>query len=113
MQNKETNRKRIVKKKKLKKNNSFKIAAVLATVAAFIGIIIGIGLLLGKMKNKKKQRKVVSLLLIMFLSIGIVALCGFCIFMIYIKIEADPKYKNAKLNTLEVSRIYDCFWILR
>ena len=125
MQNKETNRKRIVKKKKLKKNNSFKIAAVLATVAllllcymtfgiemtiliaAFIGIIIGIGLLLGKMKNKKKQRKVVSLLLIMFLSIGIVALCGFCIFMIYIKIEADPKYKNAKLNTLEVSRIYD------
>ena len=97
--------KKVVKKEEPKKVEEEKTTPL--AILEFIGIIIGIGLLLGKMKNKKKQRKVVSLLLIMFLSIGIVALCGFCIFMIYIKIEADPKYKNAKLNTLEVSRIYD------
>ena len=117
--------KKELKRKKLKNNNSFKIAATLATIAllllcymtfgieftiliaVFIGIIIGVGILLGKIKNKKKKRKIVSLLLIVFLSLGIILLCGFCGFMIYIKVQADPKYKNAKLNTLEVSRIYD------
>lgn len=117
--------KKELKRKKLKNNNSFKIAATLATIAllllcymtfgveftiliaVFIGIIIGVGILLGKIKNKKKKRKIVSLLLIVFLSLGIILLCGFCGFMIYIKVQADPKYKNAKLNTLEVSRMYD------
>lgn len=117
--------KKELKRKKLKNNNSFKIAATLATIAllllcymtfgieftiliaVFIGIIIGVGILLGKIKNKKKKRKIVSLLLIVFLSLGIILLCGFCGFMIYVKVQADPKYKNAKLNTLEVSRIYD------
>lgn len=117
--------KKELKRKKLKNNNSFKIAATLATIAllllcymtfgieftiliaVFIGIIIGVGILLGKIKNKKKKRKIVSLLLIVFLSLGIILLCGFCGFMIYVKVQADPKYKNAKLNTLEVSRMYD------
>lgn len=117
--------KKELKRKKLKNNNSFKIAATLATIAllllcymtfgveftiliaVFIGIIIGVGILLGKIKNKKKKRKIVSLLLIVFLSLGIILLCGFCGFMIYVKAQADPKYKNAKLNTLEVSRMYD------
>lgn len=120
-----SNQSNVDNRKKLKKNNSFKIAAALATIAllllsymtfgveltiliaVFIGIIVGMGILLGRIKNKKKKRKIVSLLLILFLSIGIVCLCGFCVFMVYIKIQADPKYKNAKLNTLEVSRIYD------
>lgn len=117
--------KKELKRNKLKNNNSFKIAATLATIAllllcymtfgveftiliaVFIGIIIGVGILLGKIKNKKKKRKIVSLLLIVFLSLGIILLCGFCGFMIYVKAQADPKYKNAKLNTLEVSRMYD------
>ena len=114
---------------KNKKNNintnGFKIAAILATIAlllicymmlgfeiailmaVFIAIIIGVVMLFGKVKNKKKKRKIISLFLILFLTLGIAALCTFSAFMIYVKAQADPKYKNAKLNTLEVSRLYD------
>ena len=105
--------------------NGFKIAAILATIAlllicymmlgfeiailmaVFIAIIIGVVMLFGKVKNKKKKRKIISLFLILFLTLGIAALCTFSAFMIYVKAQADPKYKNAKLNTLEVSRLYD------
>ncbi len=76
-------------------------------MGVFIAIIIGVITLLKKIKNKKKQKKIISILLILFLIVGIAALSAFSSFMIYIKFKADPKYKNAKLNTLEVSRIYD------
>ena len=128
MQKKELKRRtRTVPKKKTKskKRSNYKLAAVFATIslillswimfgielsiiiAVFIAIIVGIAVLLGKIQNKKKQRKIISLLLILLLSLGIASLCGFCGFMVYIKAQADPKYKNAKLNTLEVSRMYD------
>ena len=35
------------------------------------------------------------------------ALLAFCGFMFYVKTKADPKFETTKLNTLEVSRIYD------
>ena len=113
-------------KKKIKYNsNGVKLAILFATIAVLltcymtfgiemtlliaviVAIIIGISMLLGKTKNKKKKRKIYSLFLILFLILGITGLSCFSIFMIYVKAKADPKYKNAKLNTLEVSRIYD------
>ena len=113
------------RKKEIKNNKNIKIIALIATIvlliisyatfgaeltiliAVFIGIIVIAGMLLGKIKNKKKQKKIISLFLILFLTLGIIVLCCFCAFMGYVKMQADPKYKNAKLNTLEVSRIYD------
>ena len=76
-------------------------------VAAFLLIVAGIWILLKKIKSKKKKRKIVSLLLIFVLLIGIATLLAFCGFMVYVKTQADPKFETAKLNTLEVSRIYD------
>jgi len=76
-------------------------------VALLLFVVGGIGLLLGKVKNKSRRRKIISLLLIFFLTIGIIGLSGFCAFMIYVKSQADPKYENAKLNTIEISRLYD------
>ncbi len=76
-------------------------------VALLLFIIGGIGLLLGKVKNKSRRRKIISLLLIVFLTIGIIGLSCFCAFMVYVKSQADPKYENAKLNTIEISRLYD------
>ena len=42
-----------------------------------------------------------------FLLLGITGLIAFSGFVIYIKTQADPKYDKKKLNTLEISRIYD------
>ena len=76
-------------------------------VGLMLFVLAGLGFFLGKMKNKSRQRKIISILLILFLLCGIIVLSAFCAFMIYVKTEAEPKYENAKLNTMEVSRIYD------
>ena len=76
-------------------------------VALLLFVVYGFGLLIGKVKNRSRRRKIISLLLIFVLTIGIIALSCFCAFMIYVKSQADPKYENAKLNTIEISRIYD------
>ena len=76
-------------------------------VALLLFVVGGFFLLLGKIKSKSRRRKIVSLLLIFFLTCGIIGLSCFCAFMIYVKTQADPKYENAKLNTIEISRLYD------
>ena len=76
-------------------------------VALMLFVLAGLGFFLGKMKNKSRQRKIISILVILFLLVGIIVLSCFCAFMIYVKTEAEPKYENAKLNTIEVSRMYD------
>ena len=76
-------------------------------VALLLFVVYGIGFLIGKVKNKSRRRKIISLLLIFGLTIGIICLSAFCAFMVYVKSKADPKYENAKLNTIEISRIYD------
>ena len=38
---------------------------------------------------------------------GIIGLLSFSVFIVYIKINADPKFEKGKLNTLEITRIYD------
>ena len=76
-------------------------------VALLMFVVAGIGFLLSLIKNKGRRKKIISILLILFLMCGIVVLSAFCAFMLYIKEKAEPKYENAKLNTIEVSRLYD------
>jgi len=81
--------------------------ALTIAVALFLFVIAGIGFFIGRIKNKSRRRKIISILLIIFLLLGIIVLSAFCMFMIYVKKVAEPKYENAKLNTIEVSRLYD------
>ena len=76
-----------------------------ALVAMLMFIVFGIGFI--ATRKGRKRRKLISIILIMFFSLGIIALVGFSVFVMYIKGQADPKYEKAKLNTLEMSRIYD------
>ena len=72
-----------------------------------IAIILGIGFLLGRIRSKKRRKKIISLFLILCLLVGITGLIGFSVFMMYVKKQADPKFKPDELNTAEVSRLYD------
>lgn len=76
-----------------------------ALVAMLMFIVFGIGFI--ATRKGRKRRKLISIILIMFFSLGIIALVGFSVFVMYIKGQADPKYEKSKLNTLEMSRIYD------
>ena len=116
---------RIKKRKTNQKNMGLKIAfTILAatiliavyTVLGFtftvltgigIGILAGICYLLFKQKTSKKKRRIISIILILLLLIGIASLIAFSIFIFYVKKQADPKFQTSKLNTLEISRIYD------
>ena len=123
MQHKKTeNKKRKTKKKKI---NSITIILLLLTIAIVLSTytILGLkltlvvsillavlwffGLLFFRIKSKKTKRKIISFLIIIFLLIGIAILSAFCYFMYYIKTQADPKFTVTKLNTIEISRIYD------
>ena len=124
MQKKELKRRTQIKsrKKKIKKDNLKILLLVLAIIitiicfsylgktltlliAILLGIIIGIWFILSK--KGKKRKKIISILLMIFLVLGITGLIAFSGFVVYIKTQADPKYDKKKLNTLEISRIYD------
>ena len=111
---------------KLKLNNNIKFVILLIVIAAIIvsyvtlGLIgaaiatIGIGfiglmwyLLFGGKNNKKKKKKIISVLIIIFLLLGIAGMLAFSAFIVYVKVQADPKFETTNLNTLEISRIYD------
>ena len=70
------------------------------------GVIVGISKLLDKVSNDKKKRKVLNIVLIVLLALGILMIVLFAIFMIYITIKA-PEFDKKKLNTSEVTIIYD------
>lgn len=72
-----------------------------------IAIIIGVAKLLEKCKDKKKTRILVKIILMIVLAIGIIGLVGFTAFLIYIKIDADPKYVTTKLETQENTTFLD------
>ena len=111
-------------KKTFKLKKHMKIAILLLIVAALvicytildltftvllgilIGIISGVWFLLSRRKHNKR-RKIINILLIIILALGICGLVAFSAFIIYIKEQADPKYDKKKLNTMEISRIYD------
>ena len=76
-------------------------------VAILLAIIYGVWSLLERIKNKTKKRKIITIILIILLALGIASLVIFCIFMLYVKKEADPLFKTSNLNTAEVTRLYD------
>ena len=75
-------------------------------VAIAMGIIAGVWFLLTRRKGRKRK-KIINILLIIILTLGIAGLVAFSMFVVYIKGQADPKYDKKKLNTAEISRIYD------
>ncbi len=75
--------------------------------AILIAIVLGIWYLIYRIPGDKKKKKIINIILIFFLIIGIICLAAFSLFIAYIKINADPKYETKKLNTLEITRIYD------
>lgn len=77
-----------------------------AVVGALLAVLWFFGFLLSRIKSRKKRRKVISILIILFLLLGIAVLIAFSYFLYYIKTQADPKFTVTKLNTVEVSRIY-------
>ena len=110
-----------VPNKKLKLN--VKLAMLLGAIAVllicyvalgvkytlFVGLLMGmiLGIRFIATRKGRKRRKLISVLLIIFLTVGIIGLVAFSAFILYIKGQADPKYKKDKLNTMEISRIYD------
>ncbi len=76
-----------------------------ALVAMLMFIVFGIWFVFTR--KGRKRRKLISIILILFFTLGILCLVGFSVFVIYIKGQADPKYEKGNLNTLEMSRIYD------
>ena len=75
----------------------------------FVGLLMGmiLGIRFIATRKGRKRKKLISVLLIIFLSLGILGMVGFSAFILYIKGQADPKYVKDKLNTMEISRIYD------
>lgn len=116
-------KKRINQNKKL--NSNMKLALVLFDIAILLTtylilgieltiiagvlliIIEGIAWILKNASNNSKKRKIISILLIIFLSLGIICLIAFSVFLIYVKTQADPKFETVKLNTAELTRIFD------
>lgn len=111
-------------KRKLKKNNLFMIFALMfiilmivsyfilgLLVTAFMGIgiliILGIAKIIDKTRNKPKQKKIVNTILIIVLSLGILGMLAGIVFMIYIAISANPKFKVENLDSSEPSILYD------
>lgn len=88
---------------------AYMIMGLAFTAIAAIGIlmIIAFGMLLKKTKNQKRKRKILNIILIFILTIGILGLISFSAFLIYIKQQADPLFKEENLNTKEISRLYD------
>ncbi len=122
---KTTTNKKIKTRIKVKKNLglNIKIAILLAVVAillvcyyklgklitAAVGLVLFflLGIIYIFTRKGKKRKKLIRIVLIFILLIGISVLIAFSGFVMYIKSKADPKYDKAKLNTLEISRIYD------
>lgn len=111
-------------KRKLKKNNiiilfasiffilmivSYFILGLLITALMGIGIIIimGIAKLVDSVKNKPKKKKVINTILIIILAIGILGMLLSILFMIYIALSSNPKFKAEKLDSNEPTVLYD------
>ena len=81
---------------------------ILATVAVAILVTVMTGLiyLLSREEKNPKKRKIKNITLIAMLILFILMLIFFGIFLVYITITA-PKFDETKLNTKELSIIYD------
>ena len=115
----------VKRRKKTKMSNSIKIAIALGALsillvsymtfgltvtvlmAILIGIVLGAWYLINRIPSGKTRKKVLNIILILILIFGIICLAAFTIFIVFIKVSADPKYEKGKLNTMEITRIYD------
>ena len=80
----------------------------LALIAAAGTLFItGLTLLLRKVKNQKRKRRIINFLIIFTLTIGILGVIAFGAFLMYIKSVAEPRFVPSKLNTKEISILYD------
>ena len=73
-------------------------------ILAIILLLIG---MLNNIRNNKRRKKLISFILIIILTVAILSVAGFCAFIIYIKTIADPRFKVSKLNTPEITILYD------
>ncbi len=78
-----------------------------AITALGLLLIIGLAIILKKSKNDKKKRRRVNRLIIVLLSLCIIGITIFVAFFAYIMIDAQGLYETKKLNTKEVSIMYD------
>lgn len=87
---------------------SYFTLGLLMTILMGLGIlvILGIARLLDKTRNKPKQRKILNIVLIVFLSLAILGAVLICCFFVYIVVTA-PKFDDSLLNPDEMSIMYD------
>ncbi len=88
---------------------SYFILGLLLTVFMGVGIliIVGIAKLVDSVKNKPKKKKIVNTILIIALLLGILIMLLGIIFMIYIAITANPKFKADQIDKNEPTVLYD------
>ena len=83
------------------------LGLIFTIVTAFmVLVIIGIAKLLDSAQRNRKKRRIINLLLIIFLGLGILALICFGAFLVYVTIKA-PEFDVSELNTKESTVIYD------
>ena len=82
----------------------FDFAVLTAIILAIVLLFIA---MLNNIKNNRRRKRLVGFILIILLTLSIVGVVAFCVFVIYIKGIADPKFKVSKLDTAEISIIYD------
>lgn len=74
--------------------------------AFMVGIIISVAKLLDSAQKSRKKRRIINLLLIIFLTLGILVLIAFGSFLVYVTVNA-PKFDVTELNKKESTVIYD------
>ncbi len=76
-------------------------------LAAGIALILGFSKLLAKTRKNKKQRTIFNVIIITFLSIGIIGAVAASGFIVYIVITANPLFDVSKLYVKEATILYD------
>ncbi len=85
----------------------FKMGILSTIIVAIIEVIItGLIYLIGREEKNRKRRRIKNVILITLLSLLIIGMILFGLFMVYITVTA-PKFDETKLNTKELSIIYD------
>ena len=86
----------------------FLAGALFAGVAALgLTIIIGVASLIKKVEKNKKKKKLLNRIIITLLILGIIGVISTTAFFGYVVLDAQGKYDIKKLNTKEVSILYD------
>ncbi len=87
---------------------ALKLGIVATLLVSFVmAFISGIAYLLQSTKGKTKKKKLIHIILIIMLSMFIVGLLLFGAFLVYITVSSADKYDPKKLNTKELTILYD------